>query len=225
MPITTKHFATACAHFNRRDRVIARVIAQVGPLKLRPERDRFGMLVRSIISQQISTSAARSIRQRLIDHLAPSGGITPDNVAAMSIEQLRGVGLSPQKAGYMHDLAAKVSDGTVQLAGIARRTDDAIIAELTQVKGIGRWTAQMFLIFSLGRIDVFPLDDLGVRSAIQKLYQLAELPNRATCLQIGAAWQPYSTIASWYCWRSLELAKPTKVAKPRRAAKNASGSG
>lgn len=191
-------------HFRRRDPVMARVIDRVGPMTLRPQRDRFGMLVRSIIAQQISTAAARSIRQRLIDLIAPQK-LRPEVIAAVSIERLRTAGLSPQKASYLHDLAAKVADGSVRLSRVGRMSDEDVIAELIQVKGIGVWTAQMFLIFSLGRLDVFAPDDLGIRTAIRNLYGLAELPTKQQCHEIGERWRPLATAGSWYCWRSLEL--------------------
>ena len=191
-------------HFRRRDPVMARVIDLVGPMTLRPRRDRFGMLVRSIIAQQISTAAARSIRQRLIDLIAPQK-LRPEVIAAASIERLRTAGLSPQKASYLHDLAAKVADGSVRLSRVGRMTDEEVIAELLPVKGIGVWTAQMFLIFSLGRLDVFAPDDLGIRTAIRNLYGLAELPTKQQCHEIGERWRPLATAGSWYCWRSLEL--------------------
>src|SRR6185503_3484494 len=162
-------------HFRRADPAIHSVIKQVGPYTLKPNRDRFGMLVRSIISQQISVSAARAIRARLEALVGPKG-LQPAVIARISIDKLRSVGLSPQKASYLHDLAAKVADDVVRLPKIGRLGDEEVIAELTQVKGIGRWTAQMFLIFSLGREDVFPVDDLGVRMAITRLNGFAEIP-------------------------------------------------
>jgi DNA-3-methyladenine glycosylase II len=187
------------------------VIDAVGPFTLRLERDRFGMLVRSIISQQISTSAARSIRRRL-QELAPD--MKAATVAQFTIDELRTVGLSPQKASYIADLAHKVNDGTVDLRQIGRLSDERVVEQLTQVKGIGRWTAQMFLIFSLGRLDVFPHDDLGVRTAIRNRYGLDDLPDKQTAHAIAAPWRPYASVASWYCWRTLDLARNTdKVAK------------
>ncbi|HEY2250966.1 MAG TPA: DNA-3-methyladenine glycosylase 2 family protein, partial [Planctomycetaceae bacterium] len=162
-------------HLRKSDPVMRRLIDAVGPFTLRLDRDRFRMLVRSIISQQISGKAAQSIRQRLEALVAPEK-ISPHNLAALSVVALRAAGVSPQKAGYLHDLAAKVDAGTVRLHRVARMTDDDVIAELIQVKGIGVWTAQMCLMFSLGRLDVFPHDDLGIRSALKNLYGLAELP-------------------------------------------------
>jgi len=190
-------------HLRAADPVMRAVIATVGPFTLRLERDRFNMLVRSIISQQISTSAARSIRGRL-QELAGPDGIKAANIARFSMEQLRCVGLSPQKASYVADLARKVNDGEVELRQIGRLSDERVVQQLTQVRGIGRWTAQMFLIFALGRLDVFPHDDLGVRTAIRDRYGLPELPDKETAIAIAAPWRPYASVASWYCWRSLE---------------------
>ncbi|QDU96361.1 DNA-3-methyladenine glycosylase family protein [Lignipirellula cremea] len=200
---------TAQQHLRSGDPVMAAMMDAVGPFALKLEPNRFGMLVRSIISQQISTAAARSIRTRVEQHLAPQK-ITAAGLLACDLEQLRALGLSAQKASYLLDLAEKTEDGTVKLRSIARLDDEAIIAQLTQVKGIGRWTAQMFLIFALGRLDVFPHDDLGIRSAIRDSYQLNDLPSKQTSLEIAAPWRPFATIATWYCWRSLDVAKKPK---------------
>jgi DNA-3-methyladenine glycosylase II len=200
----------ARCHLRAADPVIRAMIDAVGPYTLRFERDRFGMLVRSIVSQQISTSAARAIRQRLIQ-LAEPAGLTADNLLRFSSDQLRAVGLSQQKADFVKDLAIQVSSGTVDLRRIGRLTDEQVIGTLTRVKGIGRWTAQMFLIFSLGRPDVFPHDDLGVRTAIRDHYGLADLPDKAVSHAIAAPWCPYASVASWYCWRSLDLARNTET--------------
>lgn len=191
-------------HLRANDPVMKAVIDAVGPCPLRPQRNRFPILVRSIISQQVSTAAARNIRSRLDAVLEP-GGLKPENLARLAESDLRSVGLSRQKASYLLDLAEKTLDGTVRLDRISRLSDEAVIEMLTQVKGIGRWTAEMFLIFSLGRLDVLPVDDLGVRTAIKNLYGLEELPDKETCLGVAAPWRPYATIGSWYCWRSLDL--------------------
>lgn len=203
--MSTRHETVerALEHLKSVDPVIGTVINQVGPFRLRLQRARFRSLARAIIAQQISTSAARSITARLCAALRP-GQLTAKAVAAMPFEDLRSCGLSPQKAGYLHDLAARVTDGSVPLSRMGRWTDEQIIECLTQVRGIGVWTAQMFLIFSMGRLDVFPPDDLGIRTAIRNLYGLEALPDRATSLQIAEPWRPYSSVASWYCWRSLE---------------------
>lgn len=191
-------------HFRRADPTMAEVVRRIGPMTLRPQRDRFRMLVRSILSQQISTAAARTIRRRLEEHLG-ADGVRPESLARMTPAQFRALGVSRQKAGYLRDLAGKCRDGQVRLARLGRLDDEQVIAELTQVRGIGRWSAQMFLIFSLGRLDVFPHDDLGVRSAIRRLYGFAQLPGKDQCLAIGQRWRPYATVGSWYCWRFLEL--------------------
>ena len=181
-----------------------RLIEAAGPINLRPTRHRFGVLVRSILSQQISTAAARTIRLRLEAVLAPEG-LTPQTLARQSEESLRTAGISRQKASYLLDLARKVDDDTIPLGRLGRFTDEEIIARLTQVKGIGRWTAEMFLIFSLGRLDVLPVDDLGVRAALKAMHGLDELPGKQLCFELAAPWRPDATIGSWYCWRSLDL--------------------
>jgi DNA-3-methyladenine glycosylase II len=208
--LTPAHIRTARRHLRAADPVIRAIIDAVGPYTLRFDNDRFGLLVRSIISQQISTSAARAIRKRL-QELAGPAGLTAANLVRFTTGQLRSVGLSPQKAAYVANLAGKVNDGTVDLRRIGRLSDEKVVGQLTQVKGIGRWTAQMFLIFSLGRPDVFPHDDLGVRTAIRDRYGLNDLPDKATSHAIAAPWRPYASVASWYCWRSLDLARNTNT--------------
>jgi DNA-3-methyladenine glycosylase II len=196
-------------HFKKVDPTLAKIIQQVGPMTLKPQRDRFKMLVRSILSQQVSTAAAASIRKKLEAKLGDAG-VTAESVARLSIDELRAAGLSRQKASYLHDLAAKTQDGTVRLAKLGRMTDAEVIAELIQVKGIGVWSAQMFLIFALGRLDVFPIDDFGVRTAMHHLYAFEEPQKKAVLLKIGETWRPYATIGSWYCWRFLELHRQKK---------------
>jgi DNA-3-methyladenine glycosylase II len=204
MPLSRSEIETALAHLRRADRVMRRLIDEVGPFTLRPQKDRFGMLVRSIISQQISTGAAISIRKRL-EQLAAPEGLTAPRLGRFTAEELRSVGVSPQKARYLLDLARHVNDESLELGRIGRLADEQIIEQLTAVKGIGRWTAQMFLIFSLGRPDVFPHDDLGVRMALRDRYGLGDLPNKETSLAIASRWRPYATVGSWYCWRSIDL--------------------
>jgi DNA-3-methyladenine glycosylase II len=186
------------------------MIDAVGPFTLRFDHDRFGLLIRSIVSQQISTIAARAIRKRLLE-LAGPDGLTAANLSRFTTEVLRSVGLSQQKASYVADLSAKVNDGTVDLRRIGRFSDEQVVEQLTRVKGIGVWTAQMFLIFSLGRPDVFPHDDLGVRTAIRDRYGLEDLPDKKTSHAIAAPWRPYASVASWYCWRTLDLARNTET--------------
>ncbi len=179
---------------------------KAGPFTLKPRRDRFHTLVGSIISQQISGRAAASIQLRLKQHVAP-GKISAESLLRFSPEELRKVGISPQKATYLHDLAARVANGTLKLERINRLSDEEVIEALIQVKGIGVWTAQMFLIFSLGRLDVFPHADLGVRVALRNLYGLDDLPDKHVSHRIATPWRPYASVATWYCWRSLDFKK------------------
>ncbi len=204
MPLNAQEIEKGLRYLRRADPVMRDVIRKAGPCTLKPRRDRFHMLIASIISQQISGSAARSIRKRLLDHLAPEK-LSPESLSRLTPETLRTLGLSAQKAAYMLDLANRVRTGELRLDKMGRLSDEKVIEELIKIKGIGVWTAQMFLMFSLGRPDVFPHGDLGVRTAIKTLYALDELPDKTTSHQIAACWSPYATIASWYCWRSLEF--------------------
>lgn len=204
MTIPPEDVAQALVHLQSADPVLGNVIEQVGPFTLKLEANRFRMLVRSIISQQISVKAARSIRKR-VDALVAPQRMTAERLAALSIEQLRSAGLSSQKAAYMHGLAQKVASGQVRLRQVGRMSDEDVVEELIQIKGIGRWTAQMFLIFCLGRLDVFPHDDLGIRAALRRLYGLQDLPDKAASHRIAEPWRPYASIASWYCWRSGDI--------------------
>jgi DNA-3-methyladenine glycosylase II len=204
MPKPSAKIEQGVKHLRRADPVLSKVIRKAGPFAMKLKRDRFQALVFSIVSQQISGKAALAIRQKLIDRLGPDG-FTPAYISMLPLEDLRSVGLSKQKASYILDLAQRVNAGTLPLERLARMSDEAVIEALIQVKGIGVWTAHMFLMFSLGRLDVLPHGDYGVRSAMQRLYGLDELPNRQTCHRIAESWRPYASIASWYCWRSLEF--------------------
>lgn len=196
----------AVRHLRTADPVMREVIRKAGQFQMRLHRDRFRALVFSILSQQISGKAAASIKKRLVEHLRPHK-ISPESLGRLTPEVLRTVGISSQKASYMLDLASRVSSGEIQLDRMGRFSDEKVIEHLVKVKGIGVWTAQMFLIFSLGRLDVFPHDDLGVRTAIRNLYGLDDLPDKHVSHQIAAPWRPYATVASWYCWRSQEFEK------------------
>lgn len=190
-----------------------RVIDHVGPCTLKCERDRFWMLVRSILSQQISTAAARTVRDRVVSLVESSSGsrrVTPTSLLTLTAGELRTAGVSRRKAEYMLDLASRVDNGDVQLATIGRLPNEGVIERLIQVRGIGRWTAEMFLMFSLGRLDVFPVDDLGVRNAMLALYELDQPVSNDGFRAITEPWQPYATIGSWYCWRSLETDIPAE---------------
>jgi DNA-3-methyladenine glycosylase II len=194
----------ALRHIRRRDPIMRDVIRKAGPFTMRPNRNRFRALVSSILSQQISGKAAASIKARLVEHVKPDQ-ISPQSIARLTPDRLRTVGVSNQKARYLLDLAERVVSGELRLDRISRMRDEEVIEALIQVKGIGVWTAQMFLIFSLGRPDVFPHDDLGVRMAIRNLYGLEDLPTKEVSHKIAEPWRPYASVASWYCWRSLEF--------------------
>ncbi|QDT40591.1 DNA-3-methyladenine glycosylase [Gimesia alba] len=200
-------FRKASQHLRKADPRLKTVIDTVGPCPLKPYRYRFALLLRSIVSQQISTSAARTIYKRL-HALTGKGQPTAEKIMRLSHEQLRSVGLSTQKANYVHHLAEMVLENNVRLHQMHRMTDEEVTAELIQVKGIGQWTAQMFLMFGLCRPDVFPHDDLGIQNGIQQIYQLKSRPDKQTCIEIAERWQPYRTVASWYCWRTLEMETP-----------------
>lgn len=210
MPFTRSQIQDAVAHLSRVDATLGGLIAQAGPFTLRPDRDRFGMLVRSIVSQQISTAAARTIRLRLLERLEPHP-LSAAAIQSVTDEELRLAGLSAQKISYLRDLSARVLDERLRLDRIGRLGDEGVIEHLTQVRGIGRWTAQMFLIFSLGRLDVFPHDDLGVRSSLRTLYQLETLPDQQTSEQISAPWAPYRSVAAWYCWRLADVRAARRI--------------
>ena len=194
----------ALAHL-RADPVMAKVIAEVGACRFAPvaEGSHFDALVRSIVYQQLSGKAAATIHARLLG-LFGGRAPAPAELAAVPDEQLRAVGLSRQKLSYIKDLAARVASGELPLEDLDAMPDDAIIAALVRVKGIGRWTAQMFLMFRLGRPDVLPELDLGIQKGIQRAYRLRSLPTPDRVRKIGARWAPYSTVACWYLWRSLD---------------------
>lgn len=195
----------ALAHLRATDAVLARLIDAVGPYALQRDPSHFYALLSSIVSQQISTRAAATIMGR-IEALFPAGeGVTAPGVLALGSEPLRAAGLSGMKTRYALDLAEQVAIGQLELEELERLEDEAVIAELVQVKGIGRWTAEMFLIFSLHRPDVLPVGDFGFRSAARRHYGHAELPNDDALRALGAPWAPYRTVATWYLWRSLAI--------------------
>ena len=195
----------AINHLKKSDPVMARIIADVGPCRYEVKNfgTHFDALARSIIYQQLSTKAAGTIHGRFLD-LFPQKRATPGHLLAIDEETLRGVGLSKQKLGYLRDLAGKVHGGQLPLDHLDELTDQEIIAYLVQVKGIGVWTAQMFLMFRLGRLDVLPDLDLGIRNAIKKAYRVRGVPNAKRIAKIGEPWRPYASIACWYLWRSLD---------------------
>ena len=192
-------------YLKRIDPVLARIIETVGPcrMQLRTEGTHFEALVRSIVYQQLSGKAAGTILRRF-NALYPNDTPTPELVLATSDETMRSVGMSRQKIGYLRDLASKVLSGELPLDHVHDLSDDDLIDHLVQVKGIGRWTAQMFLMFRLGRPDVLPELDLGIQNAIRKAYRMRKRPTPKQVKRVGAKWSPHSSVASWYLWRSLE---------------------
>ena len=204
MPIPAQHIKSARLHLQKKDATMKRIIKAVGPCTIKTKPDRFFMLVSSILSQQISGAAAKTIHGRLADAVKPEK-ISPDSLSGFDIDQLRQLGVSRQKATYILDLAEQVKTGQVVLKQLGRKSNEDVIGELTKIKGIGVWTAQMFLMFSLGRLDVFPIDDLGIQNAIKKHYPTRGELTRKKMETLAEPWQPYTTIASWYLWRSLEV--------------------
>jgi DNA-3-methyladenine glycosylase II len=194
-------FRKAQRHLSGCDPLLAQLIKNVGPCTLQPGGEAFPLLVRSIISQMISTKAALAISARVVAALQPHG-LTPAAVAAASEESLRGAGLSRSKVLALKDLAERSLSGALPLERLAELSDEEVIDCLVPVRGIGRWTAEMFLIFSLGRLDVLPVDDFGLRAGVRDVYQLPDLPTRAALRELGEAWRPYRSIATWYLWRS-----------------------
>ncbi len=191
-------------HLRRVDPVMAMVMDEVGPYRPADGTggSHFGALVRSIVFQQLSGKAAGTIHGRFCA-LFPDGVPTPDGTLALDDARLRAAGLSRQKIGYLRDLAAKVHTGALPLDHVDTLGDDELIAHLVQVKGIGRWTAQMFLMFKLGRADVLPELDLGIQNAIKRAYRKRRVKPKDVA-RIGAKWSPYASIACWYLWRSLD---------------------
>lgn len=204
MPIPAQHIKAARLHLQQSDPMMRRIVKAVGPCKIKTKSDRFLTLVSSILAQQISGAAVRTIHGRLVDALKPDE-ISPAALVPFSVDELRELGISRQKANYILDLAGKVHVGEVNLKGVGRLDDDSVIIELTKIKGIGPWTAQMFLMFCLGRLDVFPTDDLGIQNAIKKHYKPRGNFDKKRMEKIAQPWRPYATIASWYLWRSLEV--------------------
>ena len=195
----------AVSHLKKADPTMARLIAEVGPCKYEVKKfgTHFDALCRSIIYQQLSTKAAGTIHGRFLD-LFPDRQPTPEALGLLPEETLRGVGLSRQKLNYLKDLAQRVHTGALPLDHLDELPDQDIIDYLVQVKGIGVWTAQMFLMFRLGRLDVLPDLDLGIRNAIKKAYRVRGVPNGKRIQKLGAPWRPYASVACWYLWRSLD---------------------
>ncbi|MSO30443.1 MAG: DNA-3-methyladenine glycosylase 2 family protein [Acidobacteria bacterium] len=188
----------------RRDPILRDLMRRHGPCGLARSQhtDPFQALVHAIISQQLSTKAAATIAGR-VDALL-DGLPTPARVAAVSDAQLRSAGLSGQKVGYLRDLSGRIADESLPLDTLDLMPDEEVIVALTRVKGIGRWTAEMFLMFRLHRPDVLPVGDLGIVKAVQRAYRLRTLPSPARLLRLGESWRPYRSVACWYLWASLQ---------------------
>lgn len=195
------HLPPAIDHLRKADPILAALVDRIEPPQIAVEEDRFLSLVSAIVNQQLSGRAAATIEGRLLA-LFPDGA-TSAALLSVPAERLREAGLSGAKARYLRDLAEQVTSGALDLEAIGALGDEEVITQLTRVKGIGRWTAEMFLIFSLGRADVLPVGDLGFRAALRRHYGLAELPGSAQCQAIAAPWRPYCSIATLYLWRSL----------------------
>jgi DNA-3-methyladenine glycosylase II len=205
-PMTAAELARARRVLVRRDPVLAVLIKRHGECGLRTARgpDVFNGLIQSIISQQLSTKAAATIYKRFVALLPEADKPVPHHVLPLEDEALRAVGLSRQKISYLRDLSRKVMDGSLQPESLGTLSDEAVIEALTRVKGVGRWTAEMILIFRLLRPDILPVGDLGIVKAIQKAYRLRKPPDAKRMLRIAEPWRPYRSVASWYLWRSLD---------------------
>ena len=195
----------AADHLSKHDAVLRPIIAKAGLAKLAPHTNYYGALVSSIVSQQLSVKAADAIEKRflaLFDGEFPS----PEQILSVSADQLRAIGFSNAKARYVHDLAQHIIDGKVKFDRIPEQSNDEIMAELIDVKGIGEWTVHMFLMFCVGRLDVLPVGDLGIKNGIRALYGFADAPTPQQITEIAERnkWTPYQSVASWYVWHSLD---------------------
>ena len=193
----------AIRHLQAADPVMGGIIERVGAYRIQFREPAFETLVRSIVYQQLSGRVAQVIFGRLVAAL-PAGVLTPEAVLVLRPAKMRALGLSKQKTAYIRDLARLTRNGELDFQALPELADTEVIERLTQVKGVGVWTAHMFLIFALRRTNVLPSGDLGIRSAIRKAYGLAELPKPAEIETIGERWQPYCSVAAWYLWRSLD---------------------
>jgi DNA-3-methyladenine glycosylase II len=185
----------------KRDRILRKLIPKVGDMHLAGRGDPFVTLARSIVGQQISVKAAQSVWQRVMD-ICPK--FTPAHVQRLGCEKLQTCGLSRRKAEYLSDLALHFREGSVHATNWSRMEDEDVIAELIQIRGIGRWTAEMFLIFNLLRPNIFPLDDVGLLRGISVNYFSGEPVSRSDAREVAANWEPWRTVATWYLWRSLD---------------------
>jgi 3-methyladenine DNA glycosylase/8-oxoguanine DNA glycosylase len=193
----------AINHLKKCDPVLRGIIERVGPFRMEYGAAQFSSLAEAIVYQQLNGKAAETIFKRFA---ALAGEpLTPEGILKLSGEQLRGVGLSKQKSAYLKDLAQKTAEGTLDFSKLPELPDEEVIEHLTQVKGIGVWTAHMFLIFSLRRLNVLPTGDYGVQMALKRHYRKRKLPKPKDMEKIARAWEPYRSVACWYMWRSLDI--------------------
>src|SRR5438876_1004182 len=205
LSLTPEGYDRARRLLMRRDKVLGAAIKRIGPCGMadRQRKDHLTALIGAIVSQQLSTKAAATIFGRLTA-LFPDGSVSDsDAIASCDDATLRGVGLSGRKVSYLRDLCARIADGRLRLDELHQLSDDEVIERLTAVRGFGRWTAEMFLMFRLHRPDVLPVGDLGIVNAIQRLYGLRKRPDAPKILQLGEAWKPYRSVACWYLWQTL----------------------
>jgi DNA-3-methyladenine glycosylase II len=198
---TPAYWTDACKHLMKKDRVMKRLIPQFGDARLQTRGDAFVTLARSIVGQQISVKAAQTVWDRFA--LLPKT-ITADNVLRLKVDDMRAAGLSARKVEYLVDLALHFDNGALHVKAWEMMDDEAIIEELIAIRGIGRWTAEMFLIFHLMRPNVLPLDDAGLINGISQSYFSGDVVSRSDAREVAAAWAPYRSVATWYIWRSLD---------------------
>jgi DNA-3-methyladenine glycosylase II len=198
---TPDYWEEACKHLSRKDRVMKRLIPRFGDVRLESRGDAFTTLARSIVGQQISVAAAQTVWRRFVD--LPRK-LTPASVLKLKVDDMRGAGLSARKVEYLVDLAIHFDSGAVHVDAWEHMSDEMIIAELVEIRGISRWTAEMFLIFHLMRPNVLPLDDPGLISGISQNYFSGDPVSRSDAREVAVAWAPYCSVATWYIWRSLD---------------------
>lgn len=192
-------------HLTKSDKHLAPVMKSSGPCRIKPHTDHYGELIGSIVGQQLSSKAAATIWRRILDLF--DGKIpTPEQLIKIDGQKLRGAGVSWPKVGYMKDLGQHIIDGRLDLDHISTMPNEQLIEQLTAVKGIGEWSAHMFMMFGLGRLDILPVGDLGIRKAAMRLYGLSEMPSAKQIITISNEnhWHPYESVASWYLWQSLD---------------------
>ncbi len=199
--VRPNYWDEACRHLVKRDRVMKRLIPRFGPACLESRGDAFVTLARSVVGQQISVKAAQTVWERFAG-LLPA--MTPQQVLALGVDDMRSAGLSARKVEYLKDLSTHFDQGKLHLQAWHGMDDEAIISELLAIRGIGRWTAEMFLIFHLMRPNVLPLDDVGLVNGISKCYFSGEAVSRSDVREVADAWAPYCSVATWYIWRSLD---------------------